>query len=603
MMPRRGPPYITDDGEIQYRDAIPYEPLVNWGRLASYFDDDPPPAKLDPLPRGFRLIDIETMSVVRMRVPSDYICLSYVWGDVQAFQATTKNIGILEKPGALDDPELPATIRDAIIACRKLGQRFLWVDRLCILQDDSDGTKQVHIDEMGRIYHHAFVTLVAHEGMDAGHGLHGVSDCLKLKPSDDGVLPMFRNSKWARRGWTYQEAALSHRLIYFAAPDAFFDGSKTPRWKASHPSNILVYAEQNVRDRSGYEKAVEDYTVRELGDQKDALNAFTGVFRHFFGKEHRFGIPTNGFDNVIHWMAVGHPRERRSMFPSWSWASIRGQVKIPKIKPVIAIASWAFVDIDQRGNFFITWPRPQVFSFKEINKHVWSFYEYTLQMAAAVESCKHGCMLMTPPGIMDMDLSSPTFEKKFAARWPSYARFWKACRGISSNQPLPQHIKLFSRQQKKLASKPGRILVVSQAASFSVRSIVNDGDLGKKDQHRFYYRIRNGEELVGVGSFDDLNEEELLSTNTTFMALSCSFEKSLMPLNILPNVSVPHGIFDDFEKLVKEKEEVVCAAGIVRVFAIRATEEDGVYRRIGTGFIGLKKWAEQQPEHHAFVLE
>ena len=54
-----------------------------------------------------------------------------------------------------------------------LGQRYLWVDRLCICQDDREvQTKQ--IDAMGDIYNNAVFTIIAANGWDANHGLRGI---------------------------------------------------------------------------------------------------------------------------------------------------------------------------------------------------------------------------------------------------------------------------------------------------------------------------------------------------------------------------------------------------------------------------------------------
>lgn len=67
-----------------------------------------------------------------------YVTLSYVWGTFLSFMTTKANIKELESPGILRTlaHQLPKTIRDAIDLVRMLGYRFLWVDRLCIVQDD-----------------------------------------------------------------------------------------------------------------------------------------------------------------------------------------------------------------------------------------------------------------------------------------------------------------------------------------------------------------------------------------------------------------------------------------------------------------------------------
>ncbi|KAK0631047.1 heterokaryon incompatibility protein-domain-containing protein, partial [Bombardia bombarda] len=65
-----------------------------------------------------------------------YIILSYVWGHIQTIQTTAETIG-QHKSGILT-ATLPQTIRDAITVTRKLGVGLLWVDSLCIVQDDAE---------------------------------------------------------------------------------------------------------------------------------------------------------------------------------------------------------------------------------------------------------------------------------------------------------------------------------------------------------------------------------------------------------------------------------------------------------------------------------
>jgi hypothetical protein len=85
------------------------------------------------------------------------------------------NISLIEQPGSLEKIMLPATIRDAIMVCEQLGHHCLWVDRLCIVQDEAQDALSKQLDPMAAIYYQAALTLVAATGDDAAHGLPGVS--------------------------------------------------------------------------------------------------------------------------------------------------------------------------------------------------------------------------------------------------------------------------------------------------------------------------------------------------------------------------------------------------------------------------------------------
>jgi hypothetical protein len=68
---------------------------------------------------------------------------------------------------------IPKTIRDAIRLTREIGERFLWVDALCIMQDEPND-KAEQIKHMGSIYKGSVLTIVAACGIDATYGLPGV---------------------------------------------------------------------------------------------------------------------------------------------------------------------------------------------------------------------------------------------------------------------------------------------------------------------------------------------------------------------------------------------------------------------------------------------
>jgi hypothetical protein len=87
-----------------------------------------------------RLIDVESMKVVRVMVSEQpsYFALSYVWGRSPFLLLERSNEGLLSRNGSLAIQDLPQTILDATTITRQFGYRYLWVDALCILQDDFD---------------------------------------------------------------------------------------------------------------------------------------------------------------------------------------------------------------------------------------------------------------------------------------------------------------------------------------------------------------------------------------------------------------------------------------------------------------------------------
>ncbi|KAI1650257.1 heterokaryon incompatibility protein-domain-containing protein [Daldinia loculata] len=103
-----------------------------------------------------------------------------------------------------------------------LGERYLWVDSLCIIQDDR-GDKDIQISQMDKVYSVAIATIVAASETDPSRGL----TCLRSRdtPQVRCFPPLQRsidNTLWNSRGWTYQEFMLSRRLIIFTSTQLFF---------------------------------------------------------------------------------------------------------------------------------------------------------------------------------------------------------------------------------------------------------------------------------------------------------------------------------------------------------------------------------------------
>jgi hypothetical protein len=95
---------------------------------------------------------------------------------------------------------------------KRLDQRYLWVDVLCLIQDDKSDMEK-GINSMDSIYEGAVFTIVAANGSDANAGLPGVRD-RKLSQVIEtiwrgvrmtvihSVDDIIKNSKYGSRGWT-----------------------------------------------------------------------------------------------------------------------------------------------------------------------------------------------------------------------------------------------------------------------------------------------------------------------------------------------------------------------------------------------------------------
>jgi hypothetical protein len=152
--------------------------------------------------------------------------LSYVWGGAEQVRLTKATIHQFRQPMGLQASfnSIPQTIKDAIELVSKLKEKYLWVDSLCIIQDD-DEDMLAQISQMGDVYGGGVLTISAASGKTAYEGIPGVrpgtrkewqitrqvgnltlSNMLGLGEDDD-------TSPLAGRGWTYQEKVLTQRNV------------------------------------------------------------------------------------------------------------------------------------------------------------------------------------------------------------------------------------------------------------------------------------------------------------------------------------------------------------------------------------------------------
>ncbi|OCL11406.1 HET-domain-containing protein, partial [Glonium stellatum] len=223
------------------QDRINIGRLQNWIRTCqdahgtihkkSYFQGSIYPLKL----RDFRVIDVRRRCLTMLGEREEYIALSYVWGTKNDVMTKKANLEGFSAEGAFSNIVLPRTIRDAIDLTRKLGYLYLWVDSLCIVQDD-ESVKLHLIANMDNIYANATVTIVAATGFDANAGLSGFEGDLRASTNTPlvmigpelqlGVLPHFAaeltESCHATRGWTFQEVCLSPRCVVFLNGSVYF---------------------------------------------------------------------------------------------------------------------------------------------------------------------------------------------------------------------------------------------------------------------------------------------------------------------------------------------------------------------------------------------
>lgn len=276
-----------------------------------------------------RLIDVKNYSVISASTAERYVALSYVWGPNTVPMLTKSTLPQFSSIDGLRNLAIPKTILDAIHFVRDIGQRYLWVDTLCIVQDD-DTDKLPQLAIMGRIYNSACLVVVAAAGHDANAGLPGVRinkrtalqrsttiQSINMVTAGPQLMQALEWSEWNKRGWTFQEAMLARRLLIFTEEQVYWNcrnGSCREDITCETSRNELVITHENslwgtdlfrIPCRSyGFFSHVKEFSGRAFKENRDAYWAFVSILS---SQAARFP----------HGFVWGHPREKLDASLLW----------------------------------------------------------------------------------------------------------------------------------------------------------------------------------------------------------------------------------------------------------------------------------------------
>lgn len=339
-----------------------------------------------------RFVDVHQQSIQEIHnlkvAELKFIALSYVWGSSPTVRLVKANKTSLLEPGCFCKLQLPRTIADSMKLVDQLGLQYLWVDALCIIQDDTDD-QSYQIGNMSTIYSSALLTIVAASGEDANAGLPGLDSSTRLyeqqevvvlPPSDhnDGLSVMNTlkscprhcdewytrgledadSSKWSHRAWTVQEKALSRRTLVFTNEQVFWTCQQAyfceesdfemPRFRVKHyyPSVHKLGIHQLTETNSDlwriYKDLIQNYMLRDItykGDVYAACQGILEVMAKSMRTEFLWGLPISRFELALAWETFHGVNRRTALstfpmtslkervtFPSWSWMGWAGDV-------------------------------------------------------------------------------------------------------------------------------------------------------------------------------------------------------------------------------------------------------------------------------------
>jgi hypothetical protein len=278
------------------------------------------------------------------------------------------NISTLSQ--AISPKQLPKTFADAIEITRKLGIDYIWIDSLCIIQDDEDDWRRESA-LMEHVYGGSYLNIAASSATSVHGGCWVKSDGMqnafrtKVKVRGSELVREIRDddcydqavwdSHLATRAWALQEKLLPPRTLHLGDRGAF--------WECRHKianeylpdgfthrlgSGLLRKMRKLEYLQSWWAEVVRLYTGADLTFARDKLPALSGVARRIHGQkggQYLAGLwRAERIEAQLCWRVDGpriRPAEWRA--PSWSWASVDGPVFYTPTQPGICDETYAHV--------------------------------------------------------------------------------------------------------------------------------------------------------------------------------------------------------------------------------------------------------------------
>ncbi|KAM7204824.1 Heterokaryon incompatibility protein (HET) domain containing protein [Rhypophila sp. PSN 637] len=343
-----------------------------------------------PLPK--RILKISTANnTIHLYQPevaefARYATLSYCWGEGVPLRTTTENISshLSEIPMS----SFPATLRDAIDLAKALGFVYIWIDALCIIQDDEhDWAEQAA--QMTAIYRGGALNIAASDSPGCHVGIIptiddfsvsvGTAKCgdresnIRIASAPTQFAPtrlQYSRHILYTRGWTLQETGVSVSTLFVfrhgiswecCTGSCDCDGwqqssehhereSRKWAWATAcmSQSRLLPSSNHNSQKddvpRQGaypqhwvsWNHWVREYSTRSLTKATDKLPALAGIAAQFSTLNRTTyvaGLWREDLHVGLTWSAwsesPGSLVRDKTRAPSWSWASVDGLIVYP----------------------------------------------------------------------------------------------------------------------------------------------------------------------------------------------------------------------------------------------------------------------------------
>lgn len=256
--------------------------------------------------------------------------------------------------------EFPLMMQNAISVLRQLSILYVWIDCMCIIQDDKEDWRR-EAATMASVYSNAELTLAATCCAKSGQSLfndNARNDSAVDVRDMDGA-PIFLRPVWPHytaqgneedrfaeiewplftRGWVYQEQFLSRRILHFTRHELFWECNEAldcecnwyrPRDNSTLP---LISSYKSPSASKDWGQIISEYSRRDLTFKSDNLPALAGIANSYGSHrpnagKYLCGLWEGELESCFFWYLTEPATNRPNIgrVPSWSWASVAGNV-------------------------------------------------------------------------------------------------------------------------------------------------------------------------------------------------------------------------------------------------------------------------------------
>ncbi|KAI1149557.1 heterokaryon incompatibility protein-domain-containing protein [Nemania diffusa] len=286
-----------------------------------------------------------------------YMTLSHKWGDDEEFRLTRFNMDFMKDTIPWD--AVPKTYQEAIQVTRRLGIKYIWIDSLCIVQDDTEDWRK-EAGAMKLVYGNSYLNIAAVRAIDS-YGSLFVSSNLDAQypaqqvPQAPGIQirPQPHKTHWhfgsnyysvgetplLQRGWVLQERILSPRVVYFDTDELKWEcqaGCDCQCGSMTVISNFKFDFHRSFgRDDQPlpyqWMRISERYSTLKFTYNSDRLVALAGIaelgVQSGRGGRYLAGLWEHNLAHQLCWKVYPRYKKPDTYFaPSWSWLSLFGVV-------------------------------------------------------------------------------------------------------------------------------------------------------------------------------------------------------------------------------------------------------------------------------------